>query len=297
MTPVRLFISAFLILVCITSPAQSEKLTFFSARDAGADVWSWSAARAKASGDGIKIIEKNPVADYGDVFLTDRFPYFKDGEIDLDVEKTDGTYALQILTFKGGQYLESIDITKNSPVTGPQKFSLQGYHVPEGTEMITFKIWIGGEEASMQLNDLRYTVSINPESIVFDKKINTATTGKTDGVTWLPAVNGGMIRLEADQKTGSILFSDRMPVYGSKLLMLDAPEVKNGNITVQLPVFDSTGTYLSSVDIIKNAMSGFCSARLDLLEWPAQADTFEIKIWLGGTPEAEAQIKRIIVLK
>ena len=289
-------ILAMWVLALATGWVHAEDLVLFSAAQAGADIWIWGKARVKASGGALLVTERNPEADYGDAHLADRFPYFAGGRVELDVAETTGRYTLQALAFRGEDYLESIDLARDTDVTGVQSFNLAQQTFPAETDHLMFKLWVGGGEAAQAtVNDLRYVLPIAEGSLLLDKRFDTATGAEPDHARWVPGPDGGTMTLSGDQEYGSVLLPDviRKPRQG--LILMDAV-VSNGTVTAQLVMFDSNRDYIESKDAIERAGSGFSTARLDTMVWPANAAHFQLKLWLAGNPDCSARIRRIVVV-
>ncbi len=276
--------------------AGAEEAVLFSAAEAGADAWTWDGA--KLEGQGGKLLLSRDKGEVSAVVLDDRFAYVPDGVVDINVEQVmAGTYTVQVLAFKGSSYLGAADVLKDTAQFGVKVFQLSKLELPAGTETISFKLWVSKQGgSSVLINDLRYYVSVEPGKVVFDKKVDTATAVTADKAKWVAAVGGGNLMLAAGEKEGSVVFPDQIAKPDKGTLILQVAGVKNGTLTAQLCAFDAAGNYLSSVDAIKRATASM-SCALDSLPWPADTATFQIKLWIGGTPEVFATVKRLLVLR
>lgn len=277
---------------------RADEIVVFSSASAGADAWVWSGARVKQDGDALVITEKNPEAAFGDTFLADRFPYIPEGVVSIDVADMAGRYTLQILAFKGAEYLKSLDLVMDSAMKGPQTFRLKDVALPPDTDHVTFKMWAGGlEGASVRLKDLRYVLPVASERILLDKVFDAMSAAEPEQVRWTPGENGATMTLAGEQEYGSVLLPDVVRKPAGGFIMLDLPEVSNCTVTAQLVIFDGNRDYLESKDALVRAGAGFNMARLDAVQWPAGAASFQIKLWLGGKPDCVARIRRIVVLE
>lgn len=278
--------------------ASADEIVVFSSASSGADAWQWSGARAKQDGEVLVIMEKNAEATFGDAFVADRFPYMPEGVVSIDVEDIVGRYTLQVLAFKGAEYLKSLDLVMNSATKGLQSFRLKDVALPPDTDHVMFKVWAGGlEGASVRLKDLRYALPVAPERILLDKVFDATSAAEPEQVRWMPGENGATMTLAGEQEYGSVLLPDLVRKPAGGFIMLDMPEVSNCTVTAQLVVFDGNRDYLDSKDALVRAGAGFNMARLDAVQWPAGAAHFQVKLWLGGKPDCVARIRRLVVLE
>ncbi|MFH0878662.1 MAG: hypothetical protein V2A34_03020 [Lentisphaerota bacterium] len=275
---------------------RSEEVTVFSAAEAGPDVWTWEGARLTEQ-DGGLLLGKDK-GESCTVVLGDRFTYLPDGIVEFGVEHVvSGTYSIQVLAFKGGDYLGAIDLVKDSMFAGTKTIPLAKLKLPAETQFITFKIWISKDLGSSVLfKDIRYFIPVVQANILYDREISATTSGLVDQVTWTPGEKGGVLALLPGTSVGSIVFQDRIAKPARGKLLLKASEVKNGTLTVHVCAFDSAGEYLDSVEVIQRALSGM-SADLGAIQWPNNTVSFQVKVWLGGGAGASAVIQRILILE
>jgi len=286
-----------LTLACLT--AHADDVILFSAAQAGADAWSWSTARIK-EGNGTMIVkEKNPDGDYGDVFLSENFPFFANGKVIIDAGTINGTYTLQILAFNNENYLTSIDALKDIADGGTRVIDVSALDLPPNTDAVTFKLWVGSApDASMELNELQYVIPVASDRVLLDKTIDSMSIGEPDKLSWDPTMDGGVLTLTGENEYGSVLFPDLMPRPDTEgYILVDAPQVKDGTYTIQAVLFDENRDYLESIDIITAAGPGISARTMDTTSWPAAAAAFRLKIWLGGKPGASAEIRRVVVVR
>jgi hypothetical protein len=282
-----------------------EELTLFQASTAGTDAWGWGDAKMKKSKDGLAIQEAGKANPVGDVYVLERFARMPDGIIEFDVNSIQsGSYTFQVLAFKGDANIGAADLVKESKTGGKQLFAVKDLKLPEGTERLTFKIWVGGVRgATTVLNDLKYSVDIPAERIVFDKKITSDTTEVvTDKTSWTASDNGGTLALKSNdpsEQIGSAVLPDLMKNPKEGTLLLHVPSVKHGNITIQLVAFDDKGAYLDSVEVANKVGSGWHAAALDQVKWPEGTAAYRVKIWLGGEAGGigMATLQRVMVVK
>ena len=283
-------------LICLQA-AMADEAILFSAAVAGPDVWVWEGAKLTANGG--KLILARAAGDVSDVYLQDHFAYTPDASFDVDVDSVSAgaTYSVQLLAFKGATYLGAVDLLTDTAQVGLRTFQLGELPVPEGTETVTFKLWISQTiGSSVIFNELKYYEPIDPARIVYDQRIESSTTVIPEQVRWAPSDNGGWIELQTNTSVGSIVFPNQIERLVSGTLVIDVADVKNGTLTAQLCVFNSDGVYLSSIDLVEKA-TGSMSVPLKRVVWPEGASTFQLKLWLGGSSGASATIKRVLILK
>ena len=286
------------VILCATL-ARAEELVFFSAATAGADVWSWGQGQITQQEGTLLVREKNNGGSYGDVYTSDRCPYLPEGLLELDVGRViSGKYTLQVLAFQGESLITSIDVIKNSIQAGKQTVHIGAVGLPAQTEGLLFKLWVTDEEgASLELKDLRYTMPFATDRVLLDRKIGITTPCSTEKATWQALSTGGTITLNTNESYGAALFEEPIKKAYEGTLMIHATAVKNGVLTVQFCALDVNGAFLSAVDVIKRVPGGWQKATLSTVQWPAETDSFQVKVWLEGSEGASATINEFVILK
>ena len=274
----------------------AEEVTVFSAAEAGPDAWTWEGARLTEEGANLKLAKDK--GESCDVVLADRFTYLPDGVVEFSVDRVvSGTYSIQVLAFKGGDYLGAVDLVKDSMFAGTKTVPLKDLKLPAETRFVTFKLWISKDLGSSVLfKEIRYYVPVVQTSILYDLAVGTTTSGLVDQATWSPGEKGGRLALLPGGSVGSVVFQDKIEKPARGKLLLKASDVKNGTLTVQVCAFDGAGNYLDSVEVINRAISGM-SADLGSITWPELTETFQVKVWLGGGAGTSAVIQRILILE
>jgi hypothetical protein len=51
------------------------------------------------------------------------------------------------------------------------------------------------------------------------------------------------------------------------------------------------------VDGVKNVRAGWYAATFPPVGWSAEAESFQIKLWVGGQPSAAVRFGRLLILK
>ena len=129
--------------------AGAEEWNLFQASSAGADVWSWGGARIKQDGAELVILENNADGDYGDVYVSDRFPRLPGGVIKWQVGRVmAGTYTLQVLAFRGDTVVGSVDLAKDSAGTDMKMAQVDSMNLPPEADQLMFKVWVSGAEGA-----------------------------------------------------------------------------------------------------------------------------------------------------
>ena len=280
--------------------ARAGELVLFSAATAGADVWSWGQGQITQQAGSLLVREKNNDGAYGDVYTSDRCAFLPDGVIELNVARViSGKYTLQVLAFQGESLLTSVDVIKNSTQAGKQTIPIGTINLPAQTDGILFKLWVTDEEgASIELKDLRYTMPVAADRILFQKNIDISTPCSTEKATWQAlSAGGGTLTLNSNETYGAVLFGDAIKKAYQGTLMIHAAAVKGGVLTVQFCALDVNGAYLGSVDVMKRVPGGWQKTTLSAVQWPAETDSFQIKVWLEGSEGASATINEFVILK
>lgn len=291
--------STLVLLLAAAVGTQAEDMIFFQSSSRDMDAWVEADARARLSLGRLLVSERNKSGDTGNILLSENLPYFKEGVVELDVKQViAGTYSLQMLLFKQGQHVGAVDLATGEKREGPTSFWLKAYEVPPGTDELLFKLWVGGMEgASTKFNDLTYTVSLNEELYVLDEHFEAPGTWEQDNVLISFDRDGAEVRLKPGVAYGSFLHSKRLDRAGFDKLLIDVPEVENGNMTIQFIMFDQEDTYITSVDVMKAFTKGKHILRSGDIEWAPGTEHFMIKLWLGGQPSARAELTRMMAFK
>lgn len=278
---------------------RGEQVVFFQAARAGAEAWSWGGAKVKAAGTELRVVEANPEADFGDAFVSDAFPYFSGGEVELSVAAVEsGTYTLQVLGFKGDAHRSTADVVKDVGTAGTHRIPLPAQGLAADTQSIMLKLWVGGAEgAAMRIKDLVYRATIPSEGAVVDDRFQDSAlwTVEAGRVTATPGPAGMQFQLAGSHTFGPAAFSRRLPVGASEILLHVVST--QGPVTIQLDVFDASGSHLGAIDVLKNVVAGWHRADLGGVTWPTGAATCGIKLWFGGAAGASTVLDRILLIK
>ncbi len=276
-----------------------EDLEIFRLSRGGTDNWIWGEARIKSKLGKFLLQEYNKKGTYGDVYTADRFPYVKNGIIKLNVDQViSGSYTLQLLAFQGDKHIETIDLVKGATQTGHNAFSLNTIDMKPGVDSILFKFWVGDMEgAATKLIDLAYVLPVADDALVFDERFEDVSVWQGEQAIMARVRDETAVTLGPGETFGAIIHPEKIGISQASLLFLDIADVQNGDMTVQLVAFDDIGTYLKSIDVIKSVRAGTHVVRLHQVNWPSHADSFMIKIWLGGQISAKAIMNRVAIVK
>lgn len=286
-------------LMAAGSMAWGEELVLFDAQRAPEEAWSWSDAKIQRRSDQLIVSEINKAGDYGNVFVDTHYPYHPDAVLSVDVRSVlNGSYTIQVLAFQGETHIHTVDPIKNSVSTGSRALPMRDLKLPPETQSVRFKVWVAGAEgAAIALGNLRYSRTIEAEQIVLDEPLKTLTYWEADG-TIPELVDGGVrVTLEEGAGFGSLLYEPMRTRRDGGQLMIHAPRVHYGTITIQLVCFDRDHLYLESVDAIRAVGAGWHGVSLGGVKWPDRTAYYKVKIWLGGEPGAEAVIGRLLEIE
>jgi len=279
--------------------ARGEEIVFFRASSAGPDAWSWGMAKAKPQGAELRVSEANPDANYGDVYVSDRFPYVAGGLVELDVSAVEsGTYTLQLLGFQGDAHVSTAEPVKSVAQAGVQRVKLPVAGLSPDTQSLMFKLWVGDAEgAASRVKELVYRVPVATEGATLDERFRDPAVWRVEADRLSVAVEpaGARLQLQGAQTFGPAGHTRALPVTRAGLLLVHIASIQ-GTLTVQLDTFDASGAHVGAVDVIKHAGAGWQAASLASVEWPAGATTYSIKLWLGGSAGATALLDRLLVV-
>jgi hypothetical protein len=278
--------------------AVSKEIVFFSARQKGEDVWSWSGARIKKSGSVLRIYEKDREHNYGDVYVPRSFPYLPEARLRINVKTIEsGTYTVQALCMSGKSHFDTVNLINDSTTLGATDVSLSDYNFPEMTDNIILKIWVGGQEgAAMQLNNFEYFLPLDAFKIVLDDPLDQLPEEEKPSNADVDMHPHGLkMVLEQDSSYGALVLDGTHHRTTTDYLLINIPACR-GRVSVQLAAFNAEGEYLGAVDLIKDVTSGWHGRPLHTLHGPKGTLQFRVKLWLSGNADAFAVFSRLLLL-
>lgn len=279
--------------------AAAEEITFFRSSVAGQDAWSWAGARAKAQGPDLRIVESNPEADYGDAFVADRFPYLDGGVIRLKVSAVEsGTYTLQVLGFKGLLHASTAEAVKDVARAGDHEVRLPAPGLDADTDTIMLKMWVGGAEgAATRVRELSYSAPVKTEAALLDDRFADvgAWQVEADRLALTRGPTGAALQLQGAHTFAPASRAGTFSRRTDAVLLVHVVSAP-GTVTAQLDTFDAAGAYLGAVDVIKDAGAGWHAAVLSRAPWPAAAESYALKLWVGGNAGAVTVIDRVMIV-
>ena len=284
--------------LAISLESSAETLELFNARTAPEEAWSWSDARARKRGDRVIITEINKQGSLGNVFPERRFPYHPGAELQFECrDMTGGAYSLQVMAFAGDTPIGTLDLIKESATGGRHIFRLAERGLDPKTQSILFMVGVGGVVgATVELDELRYMIEFPAENIAFDERFVAPGRWTPEHASLAQGSSGLVLSLQTGHAYGNLLLDSLLARDDASWLLLHAPTVSAGTLTIQVVAFDDQGQYLSSVDAVPAVSAGWHGVRLGQLDWPAGATQFKVKFWLGGSPGANATIARVLLL-
>ena len=289
-----------LVLVGTAASGLAEEIAFFKASESTEEDWSWSGAHLYKEGSVFEIQEQNDTLDYGDVFPSDSFPYIGFGQVELEVKRVHkGEYTLQLLCFHGNTEMKPV-VVLQPPTSADRRhtYDLSAANVQPGTQAVQFKLWVVHEDgAKIDLKDLDYSISFKGGDVTFREKFVDEESWTAENLVVNSANIGATLSLAEGFQSGTLFLDKRFPKSGVSAVLVHAPEVNKGRITVQMIAFDAGGMYLGGVDAAKDVGKGWHGLPLDTLAWPDETDQIAIKIWVSGPPESSAQINDVILFK
>ena len=100
-----------------------------------------------------------------------------------------------------------------------------------------------------------------------------------------------------DKNYGCLANTDRkLPVSKQSAVLVNVTAAQSSVITVQLDLLDSNNQFLKAVDAVKDVGTGWHGSSLALLDIPAEATQYQLKIWMSGGTAAKARVARLIIL-
>jgi len=277
----------------------AEFLDLFKASVEGPEAWTWGGARIEEFAGSFVITEHNKAGGYGDVWITQSFPYLSEGIIAFDVDRViRGSYTVQVLAFKGNKHLQTYDLVTKAKSTRAQRFDLSSIDFREGTDTLLFKIWVvDAQRASIRLKEFIYGLSYRPDDVLFDERFQDAMHWVMDSMAFTALDQGASLEVSEDVSLASMESVERILYHEKDRILFHADMIDKGRMSVQLVVFDGEGNYLGSVDLIKEVESGWHSARLNEIAWPSLGRQYALKLWLSGGSDAHAKVSRLMVIK
>ena len=283
----------------LSALARAGDLVFFKASEAGEEAWGWDNAKMVREGSNLIITETDPKVSYGNVYVSDRLAYVPEGKIEVKISKVLlGKCTVQILAFQGNTHIHTADIIKGAAEPVSKQFPINAIGLPPFTETILIKIWVADAEgASTVLDELTYSMPLDSSRVLLDDNFSDVAKWTPDKTTFTPTHLGSSLTLQPGEGFGSVLYTTRFQRSEVDQLILDLAPVKNGVVTVQLACFDADDQYLESFDLLKDLNGALYAAQLVPARWPDNATQFDIKIWLAGQDGAQANLRRLMLLK
>ena len=283
----------------LSALARAGDLVFFKASEAGEEAWGWDNAKMVKEGSNLIITENDPKVSYGNVYVSDRLAYVPEGKIEVKISKVLlGKCTVQILAFQGSTHIHTAEIIKGATEPVSKQFPVNAIGLPPFTETILIKIWVADAEgASTVLDELTYSMPLDPSRVLLNDNFSDTSKWMPDKTTFTPTHSGTDLKLQAGESFGSVLLTTRFQRLEADQLILDLAPVKNGVVTVQLACFDAGNQYLESFDLLKDLNGALYAAQMASARWPDNATQFDIKIWLAGQDGAQANLRRLMLLK
>lgn len=300
MKSVALSLLLLLLSLLLDAPVRGESLELFKASTAGADAWVWGDARIKDQDGLLVVTEESNSENYGDVFVSDRFPFLPRATVQLDVvDVPKGNYTFQVLGFKGQEHVATADLAKSSTESGLRTFTLDELGLPPDVEQIGFKVWVGGVEgATTRIKELSYIADLAHTRVLLDERSENLKTWENESlVLSTDPLGRTVLGLGSDSAYGSILNRQAVDQHDHLILLLGLADVQDGSVSAQLVLFGPDGAYQDSVDAIQHAGAGWHSASLDPLFQTQSASSFRVKLWVGGGASTRIRLNRLLVLQ
>ncbi len=277
--------------------SNAEEIVVFDAFNAGDEVWHWGGAKAKTADGVITISEMNPDGNYGDAFPDVKIPLLPRLAIDTYIQSVDtGAYTIQLMAFKGDQFLSSMDVVTGSTEPGPHVIDPSTVQLPPDADSVRIKFWaVHAEGATFTLSRLRASASLPADSIRIDDMLKPSSGLELDKTEWAESDGEEVLKLSDGATFGSILRPDSFPLHDNTVILFHAPSILGGVMTLQLVLFDTNGLYLDSIDAVKHEGAGWHSTRPANLALPDRAAAAAVKIWIAGGPDVRLKPGRLIV--
>lgn len=269
--------------------------TLWDALQTSSSQWQ-TAGGISATVDGGVLVLRSKEVDYGWATSSDSAPFMATATVDLEVKQcVNGQVSVQVEWLReDGSFIGAVSILKEAragaSVTGKKlsEFLPQG-DKPKGFRL---KFWVEGKGAEAQITkaSVRFQRVWRKAETHLVKTFDAKTAFKADeGIS----VKAGHDLLSAalDAKTGYAAFALDGPVdFDAKgVVLLDLAKLQNGVVAVQALCWNRDGTFLKSVDLLKDVpTSGVYEVPLKALEFPADTAKLSFKVWLAGKETSAA---------
>jgi len=293
------FLTACMMLGALIPGASGEDVLLFQASKAGEEAWVWGSARAKRKDNKLVVSLHSTENGAGDTFVANRFPYFPDGKVEFTVgEVLRGDYSLQILGFRNNTHVETADFVSHKTEPTKKSVLLKDAGFTNAVDEILFKVWVGGaKDAAFTIDELTYSLPLAGQTVLFDERFQNWDAWQNESLAPRVAADGAIIALKPDTTFGSILLRQQFPKQTGLRVLWNITRIDNGDATLQFIGFDKDGHYVKSMDGAKNVRGGWYAMPVPMPGWPAEVESFQIKLWVGGQSTATARFGRLLFVQ
>ena len=277
----------------------AEEIELFRASKAGDKAWVWDSAQAKLVDGKLLLRLKDGAGESGNAYVADRFPYFPNARVAVAVaEVRKGDYTIQILGFSNNQHVAHANLVANSTETGKRQFELKTAGLAPGIDQVMLKVWVGGaSDAAVVLDELAFTLPLDGFVAEMDERFEHLSLWDNESLVVTNSETGPVISLKPGTSYGSIRCLHRIKKSDGMTVLFNIARAESADATLQVVAFDKDGTYLKSLDALKNIREGWHSTSLNLPGLPPETAEFEFKLWVGGAASATMRLGRLLVIR
>lgn len=279
------------LLVPLARGADLGERILWNVAEAPLDSWK-TATNITATVESGTLVVRSGEADYGWAASERRAPLLPNSRLDIEVlDVANGQLGVQVEWFKqDGSFIGFTNVL--SQVKSADKVSALDLAslVPKDPKPKQFglKFWIEGRHAAARVTkaEVRFTRQFrNPDTRLLHRYDADSTIKPEDGVTLSPDGKTIVAALTAGKEYAAILLEERAAFDAKGVVLLDLASIHGGGLSVQAVCWNAEGTYLKSVDLIKDATaSGLVEVGFKLYADQFSPGTTQVsfKIWLAG---------------
>lgn len=206
-----------------------------------------------------------------------------------------GAAAVQIEWFDDkGEFLAATDaVTRETAAAGLDKTELSSLFPKDKPKPASFRVkcWVEGDGARLPLPAVAVAAPLAWQE-PGTKLLRTygprakVEVEKDKGLVVEKAPDAIIARLGGGGQPSAVLFPERVPYKPGGVVLLDVAKVRGG-LTLQAVCFDGKGTYLESVDLLKDVTEAGASEvplRIYRNQIPAGTGSLAFKVWVTVAP-------------
>lgn len=220
------------------------------------------------------------------------FDYEPDTSLNIEYQLRSGNIIIQANWFDAnGNYIETTKLGTDTSENNTASFPVVKPETGESLETYRIKIWLEAELPSFELKSL----SINKAAAPTNQPLFMAKEDfePAEGID-VKVLRDGSVELELTENsaTKSIHTEKRYNIQRGEKLDVSLSEISmDTSFSMQILFWDAAGTYLSHLDVIKDATDPVIIQTFSTSSGPKGGSAYSIKFWLSGHDGSVAKVQ------